>query len=61
VPEHQKFSNCIVSIYFYSASHSMSLSEVLSTTAIDIVSEFTCGSATGNCKWKTCPRFLCDG
>ena len=32
---------CIVFIHFYSASHSMSLSEALPTTAIDTVSEFT--------------------
>src|SRR6218665_997079 len=32
---------CIVFIHFYSASHSLSLSEVLPTTAIDTVSEFT--------------------
>jgi len=31
---------CIVLIHFYSASHSMSLSEALPTTAIDTVSEF---------------------
>ena len=24
----------------------------------DTVSKFTCQSATGNCKWRTCPRFL---
>ena len=42
--------NIIVFIHFYSASHSMSLSEALPTTAIDIVSEFTCRSAIGNCK-----------
>ena|SRR6218665_3263767 len=40
----------IVFIHFYSASHSMSLSEALPTTAIDTVSEFTHRSATGNCK-----------
>src|SRR6218665_3100255 len=32
---------CIVFIHFYSASHSLSLSEALPTTAIDTVSEFT--------------------
>jgi len=36
---------CIVFIHFYSASHSLSLSEVLPTTAIDTVSEFTPRSA----------------
>jgi len=36
----------------------MSLSEALPTTAIDTLSEFTRRSATGNCKWKTCPRSL---
>jgi len=41
---------CIVFIHFYGASHSMSLSEALQTTAIDTVSEFTSRSATGNCK-----------
>jgi len=41
---------CIVFIHFYSASHSLSLSEALPTTAIDTVSEFTRRSATGNCK-----------
>src|SRR6218665_1967172 len=40
---------CIIFIHFYSASHSMSLSEALQTTAIDTVSEFTRQSATGNC------------
>ena len=40
----------IVFIHFYSASHSMSLSEALPTTAIDTVSEFTRRSATGYCK-----------
>src|SRR6218665_274245 len=43
-------SYCIVFIHFYSASHGMSLSEELPTTAIDTVSEFTRRSATGNCK-----------
>ena len=42
----------------YSTSHSMSLSETFPTTAIDTVSEFTRRSATGNCKWRTCPRSL---
>src|SRR6218665_3991259 len=41
---------CIVFIHFYSASHSMSLSEALPTIAIDTVSEFTRRNATGNCK-----------
>ena len=49
------FIHCIVFIHFYRASHSMSLSEALLTTAIDTVSEFTHWSATGNCKWRTCP------
>ena len=40
---------CIVFIHFYSASHSLSLSEALPTTAIDTVLEFTRQSATGNC------------
>src|SRR6218665_1539989 len=40
---------CIVFIHFYSASHNMNLSEVLPTTAIDIVWEFACRNfATGN-------------
>jgi len=39
----------------------MSLSEVFPTTAIDTVSEFTCQSATGNCEWRTCQRFLRGG
>jgi len=39
----------------------MNLSEALPTTAIDTVSEFTCQSATDNCKWRTCQRSLCDG
>jgi len=52
---------CIVFVHFYSASHSMSLSEELLTTAIDTVSEFTSRSATGNCKEKTCPRSLHGG
>ena len=38
---------CIVFIHFYSASHSMSLSEAFPTTAIDTVSEFTRRSTTG--------------
>src|SRR6218665_3287495 len=41
---------CIVFIHFYSASHNLSLSEALPTTAIDTVSEFTRRSATGNCR-----------
>jgi len=41
---------CIVFIHFYSASHSLSLSEALPTTAIDTVSEFTRRSATDNCR-----------
>src|SRR6218665_2693782 len=49
---------CIVFIHFYSASHSLSLSEALPTTAIDTVSEFTRRSATGNCRQRTCPRSL---
>jgi len=52
---------CIVFIHFYSASHNMSLSEALPTTAIDTVSEFTSWSAIGNCKWRTCPRSLRGG
>jgi len=39
----------------------MSPSEVLPTTAIDTVLEFTRWSATGNCKWRTCPRSLRGG
>jgi len=39
----------------------MSLSKALPTTAIGIVSEFIRRSATGNCKWRTCPRSLCGG
>jgi len=52
---------CIVFIHFYSASHNMSLSEALPTTAIDTVSEFTHRIPTGNCKWRTCPRSLRGG
>jgi len=51
----------IVLNHFYSASHSMSLSEAVPTTAIDIVSEFTRRHATGNCKWRTFPRSLRGG
>jgi len=40
----------IAFIHFYSASHSMSLSEALLTTAIDTVSQFTRRSAIGNCE-----------
>jgi len=36
----------------------MSLSEALPTTSVDTVSEFTCWSTTGKCKWRTCPRSL---
>jgi len=39
----------------------MSLSEALPTTAIDTASEFTCPSATGNCKWRTCPKSIHSG
>jgi len=52
---------CIVLIHFYSASHSMNLSEALPTTAIDSVSEFTHRSATGKYKWRTWPRCLHGG
>src|SRR6218665_3167267 len=45
---------CIVFIHLYSASHSMSHSEALPTTAISTVPEFTRRSATGNCKGRTC-------
>ena len=45
-------------IHFYSASPSMSLSEALPTTAIDTVAQFTRRSATGNCKWRICSRYL---
>jgi len=45
----------IVFIHFYRAFHSVSLSEALPTTANNTVSEFTCRSATDNCKWRTCP------
>src|SRR6218665_3600515 len=34
------FNHCVVFIHFYSASHGMSLSEAIPTTAIDTVSEF---------------------
>ena len=40
------YCKLIAFIHFYSASHSMSLSETLPTTAIDIASEFTRRSAT---------------
>jgi len=52
---------CIVFIHFDSASHGTNLSEALPTTATDTVSEFTRRSATGNCKGRTCPRFLRGG
>jgi len=52
---------CILLFYFYSTYHSMSLSEALTTTAINTVSEFACRSATGNCKWRTCPWSLHGG
>jgi len=51
----------IVFIHLYSAnsaSHSMSLSEALPTTAINTMSEFTRRSATSNCKWRTCSKVL---
>ena len=35
------FWSCIAFIHFYSASHSMSLSEALPTTAFDTASEFS--------------------
>ena len=44
------YLKCIVFILFYSASHRMSLSEAIRTTAINTVPEFTRRSATGNCK-----------
>ena len=47
---------CIVFIHFYSASHSLTLSEALPMTAIDTVSGFTRRSAIGNCKWRTWPK-----
>src|SRR6218665_352658 len=52
------FVHVFVFIHIYSASHSISLSEVLRTTAIDTVSEFTRRSATGNCKSRACPKSL---
>jgi len=52
---------CIVFIHFYSASRSLSFSEAFTATAIDTVSEFARRSATGNCKWRTCPRSLRGG
>jgi len=45
---------CIAFIHFYSASHSMSLSETCQIPAIDPMSKITRRSATGNCKWRTC-------
>jgi len=39
----------------------MSLSEALPITAIDTVLEFTRRNATGNCKWRTCPRSIRGG
>ena len=36
----------------------MIFSEALPTTTVDTVSEFTRRSATGYCKWRTCPRTL---
>jgi len=61
-PAHSRaHRHCIVFVHFYSASHSMSLSEALPTTAIDTVSQFIRRSATGNCKWRTCPRSLRGG
>ena len=53
--------HCIVFIHFYSASHSMRLSEALPTSAIDTVSEFTRRSTTCECKWRTCQRSLRGG
>src|SRR6218665_3992599 len=47
---HLIINQILYCIHFYSASHSMSLSEALPTTAIDTVLEFTRRSATGNCK-----------
>jgi len=47
---------CIVFIHAYSASHSMSLSEELPTTAIVTVSEFTCRigvQVNGNYLWNS--------
>jgi len=40
----------------------MNFSEALPTTTIDSVSQFfTRRSATGNCKWRSCPRSLRGG
>ena len=49
----------IHSEYFYSASSSPLLLRGAPDYSIDTVSELTCRSATGNCKWSTYPRSFC--
>jgi len=48
----------INSRYFYSAFSSPLLLRGAFDNSIDTVSELTHWSATGNCEWSTCPRFL---
>jgi len=44
--------------YFYGASSSPLLLRGAPDYSIDTVSELTRQSTTGNCEWRTCPRFL---
>ena len=58
IPADNNALYCIAFIYFYRASHSISLSP---TTAIGTVSEFTRRGATGKGKLRFCPRSLRGG
>jgi len=55
------FHSFIHSGYFYSASSSPLLLRGAPDYSIDTVSKLTRRSATGNCKWRTCPRSLHGG
>ena len=55
---HSYYNPFIHSRYFYIASSSRLLFRGIPDYSIDTVTELTRQSATGNCKWRTCPRSL---
>ena len=55
------FHSFIRSGYFYSTSSSPLLLRCAPNYSIDTVSKLTRWSATANCEWRICPRFLRGG
>ena len=62
MPWKSKLAHSVIhSGYFYSASSSPLLLRGTPDYSIDTVLKLTHQSATGNCEWRTCPRYLCGG